>query len=88
MTCTLQHTRTESTWHTNKKKHDTLHTTKTTKQVDVLEYHPQGFAYSAYRAHPLPAVLRVHTFVDVHEYAGKLSLTRKNIMLRDAHRCQ
>jgi hypothetical protein len=57
-------------------------------QVDVLEYHPGGYAYSAYKAHPLPAVLRVRTFVDVHEFAGRLSLTRKNIMLRDHHRCQ
>lgn len=57
-------------------------------QVDVLEYHPDAFAYSAYKQHPLPAVLRVRTFVDVHEFAGRLSLTRKNIMLRDQHRCQ
>lgn len=57
-------------------------------KVDVLEYHPNGYAYSAYKRHPLPAVLRVHTFVDVHEFAGRLPLTRKNIMLRDHHRCQ
>ncbi|WIA38720.1 hypothetical protein OEZ86_002020 [Tetradesmus obliquus] len=57
-------------------------------KVDILEYHPGGYAYSAYKAHPLPAVLRVRTFVDVHEFAGRLSLTRKNIMLRDHHRCQ
>lgn len=57
-------------------------------QVEVLEYHPGGYAYSAYKAHPLPAVLRVRSFIDVHEYAGRLSLTRKNIMLRDQHRCQ
>lgn len=57
-------------------------------QVDVLEYHPDGFAFSAYKQHPLPAVLRVRTFVDVHEFAGRLALTRKNIMLRDHYRCQ
>lgn len=27
-------------------------------------------------------------FVQVHEFAGRLALTRKNIMLRDHHRCQ
>eukprot|EP00879_Flechtneria_rotunda_P014515 GHRR01015167.1.p1 GENE.GHRR01015167.1~~GHRR01015167.1.p1 ORF type:complete len:334 (+),score=92.50 GHRR01015167.1:418-1419(+) len=57
-------------------------------KAEVLEHHPGGFAYSAYRTHPLPAVLRVQTFVDVHEFAGKLTLTRKNVMLRDNHTCQ
>jgi hypothetical protein len=57
-------------------------------QADVLDYHPGGFAYSAYQAHPLPAVLRVRTFVDVYEFAGRLTLTRKNIMMRDHHQCQ
>ncbi|KAF8059165.1 PGM2 [Scenedesmus sp. PABB004] len=57
-------------------------------KVDVLEYHASGYAYSAYKAHPLPAVLRVRAFVDVHDFAGRLSLTRKNVMLRDHHRCQ
>lgn len=54
----------------------------------MLDYHPGGFAYSAYQAHPLPAVLRVRTFVDVYEFAGRLTLTRKNIMMRDHHQCQ
>eukprot|EP00775_Hariotina_reticulata_P013120 gene13120-13250_t len=57
-------------------------------KADVLDYHPGGFAYSAYQAHPLPAVLRVRTFVDVYEFAGRLTLTRKNIMMRDHHQCQ
>jgi hypothetical protein len=57
------------------------------RQVDVLDYYPDAYAYSARAAHPLPAVLRARTYVNPADLGG-VALSRKNIMLRDRHTCQ
>eukprot|EP00877_Chromochloris_zofingiensis_P011181 jgi/Chrzof1/6316/Cz18g04010.t1 len=57
-------------------------------KIDVLDYYPNAFAYSAYRSHPLPAVIRARKYVDLHEVAGHVALTRRNVMLRDRYTCQ
>lgn len=57
-------------------------------KVDVLELYPNAYAVSCYRKHPLPAVIRVRQFVDLFELAGKVTLTRRNIMIRDRYICQ
>lgn len=57
-------------------------------KVDVLTYYDNTYAYSAYRRHPLPAVVRVGLYVNMHELAGKVTLTRRNIMVRDQWCCQ
>lgn len=55
-------------------------------KVDVLVHYDE-YALSSYREHQLPAVLRVRLFVDIHEIA-RVSLTRRNLMLRDKYTCQ
>jgi hypothetical protein len=56
--------------------------------VDVLDYHDGAFVYSAYAAHALPAVLRARSNVDIHSIAGRVALTRRNVLARDGHACQ
>ncbi|GBF95382.1 hypothetical protein Rsub_07810 [Raphidocelis subcapitata] len=57
-------------------------------KVDVLDYHDGAYVYSAYAAHGLPAVLRARSNVDIHSIAGRVALTRRNLLARDGHACQ
>ena len=59
-------------------------------QVDVLEYYPGETVVvrSATEAHMLPAVLRVRVFVQREWSKAPISLSRRNIMLRDKFSCQ
>jgi 5-methylcytosine-specific restriction endonuclease McrA len=56
-------------------------------KADVLHHYDGEFAYSARCAHPLPAVMRVRAFVDVHEFATAVPLRRANILARDGYAC-
>ncbi|KAI8465124.1 MAG: hypothetical protein J3K34DRAFT_461561 [Monoraphidium minutum] len=57
-------------------------------KVDVLDYHEGAYAYSAHAAHELPAVVRARASVNMHDIAGRVALTRRNILSRDKHACQ
>ena len=57
-------------------------------QVDVLEYYDTSVR-SASAQFLIPAVLRVRMYVSKRELkSGRLSLSRKNILLRDRGQCQ
>lgn len=57
-------------------------------QVDVLEYYDTTVR-SASSQFYIPAVLRVRMYVSKKEFkAGRLSLSRRNIVLRDKAMCQ
>ena len=57
-------------------------------QVDVLEYYETSVR-SASAQFLIPAVLRVRMYVSKREFkAGRLSLSRRNIVLRDHGQCQ
>ena len=57
-------------------------------QVDVLEYYETSVR-SASAQFLIPAVLRVRMYVSKREFkAGRLSLSRRNIVLRDRGMCQ
>ena len=57
-------------------------------QVDVLEYYETSVR-SASAQFLIPAVLRVRMYVSKREFkAGRLSLSRRNIVLRDRGQCQ
>lgn len=57
-------------------------------QVDVLEYYDTSVR-SASAQFLIPAVLRVRMYVSKRELkAGRLSLSRRNILLRDHGQCQ
>ena len=57
-------------------------------QVDVLEYYETSVR-SASAQFLIPAVLRVRMYVSKREIkSGRLSLSRRNILLRDNGQCQ
>lgn len=56
-------------------------------QADVLTYYDQ-YVHSAYAAYPLPAVLRVHNYVNLPKSRMRVVLSRTNILIRDKNRCQ
>ena len=57
-------------------------------QVDVLEYYETSVR-SASAQFLIPAVLRVRMYVSKRELkSGRLSLSRRNILLRDSGQCQ
>ncbi len=57
-------------------------------QVDVLEYYETSVR-SASAQFLIPAVLRVRMYVSKRELkSGRLSLSRRNILLRDNGQCQ
>ncbi|KAK9815294.1 hypothetical protein WJX72_001172 [[Myrmecia] bisecta] len=56
-------------------------------KVDVLEYYDM-YVRSSKDQHYIPAVLRVRFYVQRDYKTGKLSLTRRNIMIRDKFCCQ
>ena len=57
-------------------------------QVDVLEYYETSVR-SASAQFLIPAVLRVRMYVSKRELkSGRLSLSRRNILLRDQGQCQ
>ena len=58
--------------------------------MDVLEYYPgeSVVVRSATEAHMLPAVLRVRVFVQREWSKAPITLSRRNIMLRDKFSCQ
>ena len=50
----------------------------------MLEYYPPpARALSGRGEHQLPAVVRVHTYVDMNELTQRVSCTRRNVMARD-----
>ena len=53
-------------------------------KVDVLEYYEHMVA-SAYRAFYVPAVVKTRVY---DKKAGKISLSRKNLIIRDQYTCQ
>ena len=55
-------------------------------QVDVLEYY-DAFVHSARAEFMIPAVMRVRMYVQ-RDNKGHISLTRRNLMLRDNCMCQ
>lgn len=54
----------------------------------MLEIYEGEYAYSAYQAHELPAVIRVRMYVDIRDCSSRVALNRRNIMLRDRFTCQ
>jgi hypothetical protein len=57
-------------------------------QVDVLEYYETSVRSSSAQFF-IPAVLRVRMYVSKREFkAGRLSLSRRNIVTRDQGMCQ
>jgi len=55
-------------------------------RIEVLEYYDE-VVRTAWEAFPLPAVIRVTTYLHFrHEL--QIALTRRNIMIRDGFRCQ
>lgn len=57
-------------------------------QVDVLEYYDTSVR-SASAQFLIPAVLRVRMYVSKREFkSGRLSLSRRNIVMRDMGMCQ
>jgi 5-methylcytosine-specific restriction endonuclease McrA len=57
------------------------------QKADVLTYYDQ-YVHSAYAAYPLPAVLRVHNYVNLPKSRMRVVLSRTNILIRDKNRCQ
>lgn len=57
------------------------------QQVDVLEYYDM-YVKSAYDQHLLPAVLRVRVYVARNRQASNMTVSRRNVMLRDCYTCQ
>ena len=59
-------------------------------QVDVLEYYPDDtvLVRSAHASHLVPAVMRVRVYVQRDWKHAKVSLSRRNVMLRDRFCCQ
>jgi hypothetical protein len=59
-------------------------------QVDVLEYYPDDtvLVRSASASHLVPAVMRVRVYVQRDWKHAKVSLSRRNVMLRDRFCCQ
>lgn len=55
-------------------------------QVDVLEYY-DALVHSARHEFMIPAVLRVRMYIQ-RDNKGKISLTRRNLLLRDNNTCQ
>ena len=55
-------------------------------QVDVLEYY-DALVHSARAEFMIPAVLRVRMYVQ-RDNRGRISLTRRNLLLRDSSTCQ
>ena len=55
-------------------------------QVDVLEYY-DALVHSARHEFMIPAVLRVRMYVQ-RDHKGRISLTRRNLLLRDNSICQ
>lgn len=55
--------------------------------MDVLEYYNVG-VQSASTEYLIPAVLRVRLYVKREIKGGRLSLSRRNIMIRDMWTCQ
>jgi len=53
----------------------------------VLEYYDDLNVRSARREWPVPAVLRVNYFAKPSK-TNKLSVSRRNVLIRDKHRCQ
>eukprot|EP00197_Chlamydomonas_leiostraca_P007221 CAMPEP_0202865676 /NCGR_PEP_ID=MMETSP1391-20130828/6291_1 /ASSEMBLY_ACC=CAM_ASM_000867 /TAXON_ID=1034604 /ORGANISM="Chlamydomonas leiostraca, Strain SAG 11-49" /LENGTH=345 /DNA_ID=CAMNT_0049545541 /DNA_START=225 /DNA_END=1263 /DNA_ORIENTATION=+ len=59
------------------------------EKADVLEYYPPpARALSGRGEHALPAVVRVHTYIDMSELTQRVSCTRRNVMARDNFSCQ
>eukprot|EP00898_Chlorokybus_atmophyticus_P007008 jgi/Chlat1/7308/Chrsp58S06945 len=57
-------------------------------KVDVLEYYDQ-YVRAAREVFAIPAVVRVHVYVSMApRTAGRISLNRNNVILRDKHTCQ
>lgn len=56
-------------------------------KVDVLEYYDM-YVKSAYTQHFLPAVLRVRVYVARNKKACTMTISRRNVMLRDCFTCQ
>ncbi|KAL6750970.1 hypothetical protein V8C86DRAFT_2794858 [Haematococcus lacustris] len=58
-------------------------------RASVLEYYPPDlYAVSGRGKHLLPAVVRVDTYVDLHELCQRVTCTRRNVMARDKFCCQ
>ena len=55
-------------------------------KVDVLEYYDM-YVRSAYAEHFIPAVLRVRMYIKSLSKAT-VTVSRRNIILRDRHTCQ
>lgn len=55
-------------------------------KVDVLEYY-DALVHSARHEFMIPAVLRVRMYIQ-RDHKGRISLTRKNLLLRDNSTCQ
>lgn len=56
-------------------------------KVDVLEYYEHQIR-SAYDIHFIPAVLRVRLYVARGRRPGNITVSRRNVMLRDRNECQ
>lgn len=56
-------------------------------QVDVLEYYDQAIR-SSRQEFPLPAVLRVKVYIRKQAKRESITLTRRNLLMRDKHTCQ
>ena len=56
----------------------------------MLEYYPDDtvLVRSAHAAHLVPAVMRVRVYVQRDWKHAKVSLSRRNVMLRDRFCCQ
>jgi len=58
------------------------------EKVDVLEYY-DAFAYSAYAAYFIPAVIKVRKYVKQRGHTcSAVSLSRRNVFIRDNFTCQ
>jgi len=60
------------------------------EKVDCLEYYDDALAYSAYAAYLIPAVIKVRYYHKKNKKDGnaRVSLNRRNIMIRDNFMCQ
>ncbi|KAK9825819.1 hypothetical protein WJX74_010340 [Apatococcus lobatus] len=57
------------------------------EKVDVLEYYDQAIR-SSRQEFPLPAVLRVKVYIRKQAKKESITLTRRNLLMRDKHTCQ
>eukprot|EP00798_Chlamydomonas_sp_ICE-L_P021283 gene21283-28205_t len=55
---------------------------------EVVEYYEEAYAVSGRGLHPLPAVVRVGTYVDMDAVCSRVACTRRNVFVRDKFQCQ